>query len=115
MRVLGEKAGRDALENLVGGSDPADAFEKRRAHRRADLVEESSDHADVAGMVTAWELGFDSVQPLGLTSREMAVLKAFRLADQRGRASIHDYALGQAEDWPRYAFDAPGAESGGGA
>lgn len=107
MRGLGEKAGRESLKDLEGCVDPAAAFEGWRAHCRAELVEEHKNHVDLAGLVTAWELGFDSVQPLGLAPKEMEVLKAFRLADARGRESIHDYALGQAEDWPRHTFAAP--------
>lgn len=107
MRDRGAIAARDSLADLEGCVDPAAAFEGWRAHCRAELAEEHSDHADFADLVTAWELGFDSVQPLGLAPKEMEVLKAFRLADARGRESIHDYALGQAEDWPRHTFAAP--------
>lgn len=115
MRILGQKAGRDSLDDLDGCVDPAAAFEGWRAHCRAELAEERRGHADFAGLVTSWELGFDSVQPLGLAPKEMDLLKAFRLADERGRESIYDYALGQAEDWPRYTFDAPLPKIGGGA
>ena len=54
-----------------------------------------------------WGRAFDSVQPLGLTQSEMDLLKAYRLTDDRGRESICDMALGQAEDWPRYVFTTP--------
>lgn len=111
MGILGEKAGRDALKDLRGCVDPAAAFEGWRAHCRADLVEEHKDHPDVAGLVTAWEKGFDSVQPLGLAPKEMALLNAYRLTDERGRKSIYDNAMGQAEDWPRYTFSVPLRES----
>lgn len=112
MRILGESAGRGALKDLDGCVDPAIAFAGWRAHCRAELVKEHSDQADVAGLVTAWDLGFDSVQPLGLAPKEMDLLEAFRLADERGRESICDYATSMAEDWPRYTFTVPCEASG---
>lgn len=113
MRILGEKMGNDALKDLEGCFDPAIAFAGWRAHCRDELVEEHKDHADVAGLITAWELGFDSVQPLGLAPKEMELLKAFRLADERGRESILQYATSMAEDWPRYTFSVPRPTNGG--
>ncbi len=112
MGILGEKAGRDALKDLKGCVDPAAAFEGWRAHCRAELVEEHKDHPDVAGLVTAWEKAFDSVPPLGLAPKEMELLKAYRLADDRGRESIVDKAVSAAEDWPRYTFSSPSQTAG---
>lgn len=114
MRILGEKAGRDSLEDLDGCVDPAIAFAGWRSHCRAELVEEHKDHADAAGLVTVWELSFDSAQPLGLAPKEVELLEAFRLADERGRESIHVHALSQAEDWPRHTFSSP-CQTGGAA
>jgi hypothetical protein len=113
IRALGEQAGRDSLANLEGCSDLATAFEGWRAHCLAELVDEHKGRPDFIALATSWELGFDSILPLGLTPKETAILKAFRLADDRGRESIHCNALSQAEDWPRYTFDAPVGESGG--
>lgn len=107
MRILGEKAGRDSLKDLKGCVDPAAAFEGWRAHCRAELAEEHKDQVDLANLLTVWERAFDSVQPLGLTPKEMELLKEYRLADERGRQSILCSARGQAEDWPRYTFAAP--------
>ncbi|MFC0132003.1 hypothetical protein CR105_16080 [Massilia eurypsychrophila] len=114
MRTVGEQAGRDSLANLEGCVDPATAFEGWRAHCLAELVDEHKEHPDFAGLVTAWELGFDSVQPLGLTTKEMKLLKAYRLSDGRGRESIRSDAQSQAEDWPRYTFEVPLPKVGGG-
>lgn len=107
MRILGEKAGGNSLEDLEGRVAPAFAFEGWRAHCLAEIAEEHSDHADLAGLIAAWELGFDSVQPLSLAPKEMELLKAYRLADERGRESILCNALSQAEDWPRHTFAVP--------
>lgn len=112
MRILGQKAGRGALKDLRRCFDPAETFEGWRAHCRAELVDEHKDHADVAALITSWELGFDSIQPLGLAPKEMELLKAFRLADERGRESILQYATSMAEDWPRYTFTVPCEASG---
>jgi hypothetical protein len=107
MRILGERAGRDSLKDLEGCVDPAAAFEGWRAHCCAELVEEHKDHEDFAGLLTVWERAFDSIQPPGLAPKEMELLKAYRLADERGRESILSNALSQAEDWPRYTFSVP--------
>lgn len=107
MRILGEKAGSDALKDLEGCVDPAVAFEEWRAHCRAELVEEYEGRVDLADLLTVWGRAFDSVQPLGLAPSEMGLLKAYRLADDRGRESILCSARGQAEDWPRYTFAVP--------
>jgi hypothetical protein len=107
MRILGEKMGNDALKDLEGCVDPAIAFAGWRAHCRDELAEEHKDHIDLPNLITAWEKAFDSVQPLGLAPKEMELLKAYRLADERGRDLICDMALGQAEDWPRYTFSVP--------
>jgi hypothetical protein len=106
MRALGEKAGSDALNDLEGCINPAVAFEGWRAHCRAELAEEHDGHVNLADLLTVWGRAFDSVQPLGLAPSEMDLLKAYRLADDRGRESILCSARGQAEDWPRYTFDA---------
>lgn len=115
MRDRGAIAGRDSFADLEGCFNPAAAFEGWRAHCLAELVEEHGGHADFAGLATAWEMGFDSVQPLGLTPKEMELLKAYRLADERGRESVSRNALSQAEDWPRYTFSAPLPKVGGAA
>lgn len=112
VRILGEKAGRDALKDLRGCFDPVVAFEGWRDHCRAELVEECKDHTDLANLLTAWERAFDSVQPLGLAPKEMELLKAYRLADDRGRESIIEKAVNQAEDWPRYTFSSPSQTAG---
>ena len=115
MRILGEKNGTDAIKNLEGCVDPAIAFEGWRDHCYAELAEQYVDHADLPDLLTAWSRSFDSVQPLGLTPKESALLETYRLSDERGRQSIDDYAESMAEDWPRYTFSVansttPGAE-----
>lgn len=107
MRNRGAIAGRVSFADLEGCFNPAAAFEGWRAHCLVELAEEHGGHPDFAGLTTAWEMGFDSVQPLGLTPKEMELLKAYRLADERGRQSIVEKAVSQAEDWPRYTFSSP--------
>ena len=107
MRILGEKAGRDALKDLEGCVDPAVAFEGWRDHCYAELAEEYAGHVDLPDLLTVWSRARDSVQPLGLTQKESDLLKAYRLSDDRGRESIRRNAQSQAEDWPRYTFKVP--------
>jgi hypothetical protein len=107
MRILGEQAGNDALKDLEGCVDPAVAFEGWRDHCYAELAAKYAGHVDLADLLTVWGRAFDSVQPLGLAPSEMGLLKAYRLADDRGRDSILCSARGQAEDWPRYTFASP--------
>ena len=107
MRILGEKAGRDALKDLEGCVDPAVAFEGWRYHCYAELAEEYAGHVDLPDLLTVWSRARDSVQPLGLTQKESDLLKAYRLSDDRGRESIRRNAQSQAEDWPRYTFKVP--------
>jgi hypothetical protein len=104
MRILGEQAGKDALKDLEGCFDPAAAFEGWRDHCYAKLAEKYAGHVDLPDLLTVWSRARDSVQPLGLTPKESALLEAYRLSDERGRQSIDDYAVSMAEDWPRYTF-----------
>jgi hypothetical protein len=104
MRVLGRKAGAEALKDLEGCVDPAIAFEGWRDHCYSELAEQLAGHVDLPDLLAAWARARDSVQPLGLTQKESALLEAYRLSDERGRQSIEDYAVSMAEDWPRYTF-----------
>jgi hypothetical protein len=113
MRALGERAANDFLADMDVYPNPDAASVDWRTDCKADIVKEYAGHADLAGLVASWDLGFDSVQPTGLTASEMGMLKAYRLSDDRGRESIYSYARSMAEDWPRCAVDeddAPDAE-----
>jgi hypothetical protein len=107
MRILGEKSASDFLDDAEGCVNQSVVFVEWRAHCYAEMVEEYKGHVDLTNLLSAWGKGFDSVQPLGLAPKEMELLKAYRLADERGRESIYDNALSQAEDWPRYMFSVP--------
>lgn len=107
IRILGEESANDFLDNAEGCLNQSVAFMEWRAHCYTEMVQEYEGHVDLANLLTAWEKGFDSVQPLGLTPKEVDLLKAYRLADERGRDLICDVALDQAEDWPRYTFSVP--------
>lgn len=115
MRTLGEKSASNFLDNAEGSLNQSAAFVEWRAHCHAEVVEECEGHVDAANLLTVWAKGFDSVQPLGLAPKEMDLLKAYRLADDRGRESILRNAQSQAEDWPRYMFTVPRKPSGGAA
>lgn len=115
MRILGEKSANDFLACLDGCADPSGALVEWRAHCHAELLEECEGRADCADLLTLWGRAFDSVQPSGLAPKEMELLRAYRLADDRGRESILCSARGQAEDWPRYTFATPHEASGGAA
>jgi hypothetical protein len=71
-------------------------------------------HVDLPDLHTVWSRAFDSVPPLGLTQKESALLKAYRLSDKRGRDTLSEAAERMAKDWPRYTFVVPKENAGGG-
>jgi hypothetical protein len=107
MRVLGEKSANDFLDNAAGIRDRGVTFAAWREDCYAEIVREYEGHVDLANLLTAWGKGFDSVQPLGPTPKEMDLLNAYRMTDDRGRDLIGNMASGQAEDWPRNTFSVP--------
>jgi hypothetical protein len=107
VRILGEKSANDFLAESKGCVNPSVAFAAWRADCYTAVAEEYEGDVDLANLLTAWGLGFDSVQLLGLAPKEKELLKAYRLADDRGRESIVCSAQGQAEDWPRNTFAVP--------
>jgi hypothetical protein len=104
MRILGEQAGEHALKDLEGCVDPAIAFEGWRDYCYAELAEQLAGHVDLPDLLAVWSRARDSVQPLGLSAKESALLEAYRLSDDRGRDTLSEAAERMADDWPRYTL-----------
>lgn len=100
MHAMGATSAREWVDDVEGLRDML-VLPAWRAECYADFVKVHEGDFDFMEHLAAWERGFDSVQPLGPTPSEMGLLKAYRLSDDRGRASIYDMAVSMAEDWPR--------------